>query len=457
MGRSGWGGGDLDFKTPEGEDFEMRILFVVPRWPKHSFWDVVAFKFPLLSTSLLAGLTPSPHEIRIVDESLSEVDFDQEVDLVAITAITPLAPRGYEIADQFRKRGRKVVIGGIHASWLPEEAGKHADSVAIGEADEIWAEVLEDAGRGALKPIYRQKERTDLRSLPVPRRDLFPKKGYLFHNLVQTTRGCPFDCEFCSVTALHGRTYRMRPVTEIEKEIRSLERSKAYIFFVDDNIVGNLSYAKELLTMLSHYRLRWVSQGPIHIAENDEMVSLLARAGCHGLFIGFESLREENLNLMGKRINRVAAFEKGIKKLHEAGIGVYASFVFGYDYDDSRVFDEFLEFSERNRIEGAFLPILTPFPGTRVYKRLKEEGRILTEDWSKYDMATVVFQPKRMSVEELQEGFWKVNRSFYSVRSMARRIFNPVHFQRSLIIFGPMNLGLWPAVKKAERYSKQNS
>jgi radical SAM superfamily enzyme YgiQ (UPF0313 family) len=248
----------------------------------------------------------------------------------------------------------------------------------------------------------------------------------------------------------------MRPVSEVEKEIQSLERSKAYIFFVDDNLVGNLSHARELLHMLSHYRLRWVSQGPIHIAENEEMVSLMAKAGCHGLFIGFESLRKENLDLMGKQINRIEAYERGIQRLHDAGIGVYASFVFGYDYDDPSVFDEFLEFAERNRIEGAFLPILTPFPGTRIYQRLKQEGRLLTEDWSKYDMATVVFQPKRMTIEELQEGFWKVNRSFYSFPSMLKRIFNPFHLRRSLVIFGPMNLGLWPAVKKAERYFKKS-
>ena len=435
----------------------MRITFVIPRWPRNSFWDVIAFKFPLLSTSLLAGLTPANHQLRIVDESLAEIDFDQEVDLVAITAITPLAPRAYQIADEFRRRGKKVAIGGIHASWLPDEAKVHADSVAVGEADEVWAEMLEDAEKGTMKPFYRQKERTDLSRLPVPRRDLFPPKGYLFHNLIQTTRGCPYDCEFCSVTALHGRSYRMRPVSEVEKEIQSLQRSKAYIFFVDDNLVGNLSHAKELLTMLSQYRLRWVSQGPIHIAEDEEMVSLMAKAGCHGLFIGLESLREENLSLMGKRINRVGAYERGIQKLHDAGIGVYASFVFGYDYDDPAVFDEFLEFAERNRIEGAFLPLLTPFPGTRIYQRLKQEGRILTEDWSKYDMATVVFQPKRMTVEELQEGFWKVNRSFYSVPSMAKRIFHPFHIRRSLIIFGPMNLGLWPAVKKAEGYFRRAS
>ncbi|OGQ12409.1 MAG: hypothetical protein A2026_08105 [Deltaproteobacteria bacterium RBG_19FT_COMBO_46_12] len=433
----------------------MKISFIIPRWPKDSFWDVIAFKFPLLSTSLLAGLTPSHHQIRIMDESLTEIDFNQEVDLVAITAMTPLALRGYEIADEFRRRGKKVVIGGIHASWLPEEAKVHCDSVAMGEADEVWIEMLEDAERGTMRPFYRQKERTDLSRLPIPRRNLFPPKGYLFHNLIQTTRGCPYDCEFCSVTALHGRTYRMRPVSEVEKEIQSLERSKGYIFFVDDNIVGSLSHARELLDMLSHYRLRWVSQGPIHIAENEKIVSLMAKAGCYGLFIGFESLREENINLMGKQINRIEAYGKGIQRLHDAGIGVYGSFVFGYDYDDPSVFDEFLEFAERNRIEGAFLPILTPFPGTRIYQRLKQEGRILTEDWSKYDMATVVFQPRRMTVQELQEGFWKVNRSFYSISSILKRIFNPFHIRRSLIIFGPMNLGLWPAVKKAERYFRK--
>ncbi len=430
----------------------MKIAFIVPRWPKDSFWDVVAFKFPLLSTSLLAGLTPDRHEVKILDESLSGIDFDQDIDLAAITAITPLAPRGYEMADQFRERGKKVVIGGIHASWLPEEAKAHADSVVIGEADEIWTEILEDIEKGEPRPFYRQKERTNLCHLSFPRRDLLSKKGYLFHNLVQTTRGCPFDCEFCSVTALHGKTYRMRPISEVEREIQSLERSKAYIFFVDDNLVGNTAHARELMAMLSHYRLRWVSQAPIHIAEDEELVSSMAKAGCHGLFIGFESLREENLQLMGKRINRTQAYKKGIQRLHDAGIGVYASFVFGYDYDDLSVFDEFLEFGERNRIDGAFLPILTPFPGTRIHQRLKQEGRLLTEDWSRYDMASVVFRPKRMTVEQLQEGFWKVNRSFYSPSSILKRIFLPSSFRRSLLIFGPMNLGLWPAVRKAERF-----
>jgi radical SAM superfamily enzyme YgiQ (UPF0313 family) len=430
----------------------MKIRFIVPRWPKDSFWDVITFKFPYLNTTLLAALTPQGHQVSIHDESIAPLDFDEGCDLAAITAMTPLAPRGYEIADEYRRRGVQVVMGGMHPTWLPEEAIAHCDAVVVGEADEVWAEVVRDAARGKLKRFYRQKARTDLSQMPLPRRELLPPKGYFFENTIQTTRGCPFDCEFCSVTAIYGGTYRTRPIVEVERELKTLRRAAAYIFFVDDNIVGDMRYARELFSMLSQYRLRWVSQGPISIAQNEKLVSLMAQAGCHGMFIGFESLSPENLALMGKKTNKVERYEDGIKRLHDHGIGIHGSFVFGYDYDDPSVFEKFIAFANRNRIDGAFLPILTPFPGTRIHQRLKHEGRILTEDWSKYDMATVVFQPKGMTIEQLQKGFWQVNKEFYSLRSMARRIFNPFAIRRSLIIFGPMNIGHWPAVRKAERY-----
>jgi radical SAM superfamily enzyme YgiQ (UPF0313 family) len=434
----------------------MKIKLIVPRWPKDSFWDVITFKFPTLSTTLMAALTPPEHEVTIHDESITPLDLDEACDLVAITAMTPLAPRGYEIADEYRRRGVQVVMGGMHPTWLPEEAIIHCDAVVIGEADEIWAEVLRDAERGKLKRFYQQNARTDLSHLPLPRRELLPPKGYFFENTIQTTRGCPFDCEFCSVTAIYGGTYRTRPIKEVEREIQTLRRAAAYIFFVDDNIVGDMRYARELFTMLSQYRLRWVSQGPISIAQNEKLVRLMAQAGCHGMFIGFESLSPENLALMGKKTNKVERYEAGIKRFHDHGIGVHASFVFGYDYDDPSVFEGFITFANRNKIDGAFLPLLTPFPGTRIHQRLKEEGRILTEDWSQYDMATAVFRPKGMTIEQLQEGFWWVNKEFYSVRSMARRIFQPFAIRRSLIIFGPMNIGHWPAVRKAERYFYRN-
>jgi radical SAM superfamily enzyme YgiQ (UPF0313 family) len=430
----------------------VKIKIIVPRWPKDSFWDVITFKFPSLSPTLLAALTPQGHQVHIHDEGIAPLDLDEKCDLAAITAMTPLAPRGYEIADAYRRRGVKVVMGGIHPTWLPEEAIAHCDAVVVGEADEVWAEVVRDAAHGKLKRFYQQKERTDLSLLPLPRRELLPPKGYFFENTIQTTRGCPFDCEFCSVTAIYGGTYRTRPIVEVEREIKALRRAPAYIFFVDDNIVGNMRHARELFSMLSQYRLRWVSQCPISIAQNEKLVRLMAKAGCHGMFIGFESLSPENLKLMGKKTNKVERYEAGIKRLHDHGIGVHASFVFGYDYDDPSVFEKFISFANRNRIDGAFLPLLTPFPGTRIHQRLKKEGRILTEDWSKYDMATVVFKPKGMTIEQLQEGFWWVNKEFYSLRSMARRIFQPFAMRRSLIIFGPMNIGHWPAVRKAERY-----
>jgi radical SAM superfamily enzyme YgiQ (UPF0313 family) len=430
----------------------MKIKVIVPRWPKESFWDVISFKFPLLSTTLLAALTPAGHQVSIHDEGIAPLDLDEGCDLAAITAMTPLAPRGYEIAEAYRRRGVKVVMGGIHPTWLPEEAIAHCDAVVIGEADEIWSQVVKDAAQGQLKRFYQQKERTDLSNLPLPRRELLPPKGYFFENTIQTTRGCPFDCEFCSVTAIYGGTYRTRPIAEVEQEIKALRRAPAYIFFVDDNIVGDMRYARELFSMLSQYRLRWVSQGPISIAQNEKLVRLMAQAGCHGMFIGFESLSPKNLALMGKKTNKVERYEAGIKRLHDYGIGVHASFVFGYDYDDASVFEKFISFANRNKVDGAFLPLLTPFPGTRIHQRLKKEGRIITEDWSKYDMATAVFRPKGMTIEQLQEGFWWVNKEFYSLRSMARRIFQPWAIRRSLIIFGPMNIGHWPAVRKAERY-----
>jgi len=338
----------------------MKIKFIVPRWPKDSFWDVITFKFPTLSNTLLAALTPPEHEVTIHDESIAPLDFDEACDLVAVTAMTPLAPRGYDIADEYRRRKVQVVMGGMHPTWLPEEAITHCDAVVIGEADEIWAKVVRDAERGKLKRFYQQKGRTDLSHLPLPRRELLPSKGYFFENTIQTTRGCPFDCEFCSVTAIYGGTYRTRPVKEVEREIQALRRAQAYIFFVDDNIVGDMRYARELFSMLSQYRLRWVSQGPISIAQNEKLVRLMAQAGCHGMFIGFESLSPENLALMGKKTNKVERYEAGIKRFHDHGIGIHASFVFGYDYDDPSVFEEFIAFANRNKVDGAFLPLLTP-------------------------------------------------------------------------------------------------
>lgn len=430
----------------------MHILMVVPGWPQDSFWDVLYYKFPPLAMAQLAGSTPSRHRLSYVDESLAPVDFSLEPDLVAITVMTPLAPRGYEIADRFRAKGVPVVMGGIHASNLPEEAARHADAVAVGEADETWAEILRDAEQGTLRPVYRQAGYTRMERIPPADRSIYPRSGYFFENMIQTTRGCPYRCEFCTVTSFFGGSYRVRPVDTIMEEVRGLRRTPGYVFFADDNLVARPDHARSLMERLEERPLRWVCQAPVTLGRDEEMLRRFQRAGCHGIFIGFESLNQENLGVMGKVQNNAALYEECIQRIHDHGIGVYGSFVFGYDHDTPAVFDEFLEFAERNTLDGAFLPVLTPFPGTRVHERLRREGRILTEDWRAYDMATVVYRPARMSPEELQRGFWKVNRRFYSLGSTLRRLFAPRSVRRrSHIIFAPMNLGHIPAVRKAHR------
>ncbi|MEN8257200.1 MAG: radical SAM protein [Thermodesulfobacteriota bacterium] len=436
----------------------MHILFVVPGWPKGSFWDVLFFKFPPLAMATLAGLTPEEHTISFVDESISPLDESINPDLVVITAMTPLAPRGYEIAALFRARGIKVIMGGIHASNMPEEAAQHVDCVVIGEADEIWGNILKDVENDCLQPTYRQSEYTRMEVIPTANRSIYPTKKYFFENMIQTTRGCPYKCEFCTVTSFFGGTYRPRPVSRVIDEVESLSRQAGYIFFVDDNLVAHKEHTLALLEELKNFRLRWVCQAPITIAKNEELLRKMMEAGCHGIFIGFESLNSKNIEVMGKKQNTVSFYEEAIQRIHDMGIGVYGSFVFGYDHDTPAVFDQYLEFANRTGIDGAFLPVLTPFPGTRIHKRLAEEGRILSQDWRLYDMATVVYQPKGMSVRELQEGFWQVNKGFYSISSTMRRLFRPSSLKRrSNIIFMPMNFGHVPAIRKAHRRFKNLS
>ena len=436
----------------------MHILFVVPGWPKGSFWDVLFFKFPPLSLATLAGLTPKEHRITYIDESISSLDETITPDLVAITAMTPLAPRGYEIADMFRKRGIKVIMGGIHVSNMPEEAAVHVDSVIIGEADEIWLTILKDAGENNLQPRYRQPQYTAMASVPLADRSLYPTKKYFFENMIQTTRGCPYKCEFCTVTAFFGGTYRPRPVEKVIAEVASLTRQSGYIFFVDDNFIAHKKHIDALLSELKNHRLRWVCQAPIPLAKNDELLQKMAEAGCHGIFIGFESLNAKNIEVMGKKQNTVSFYEEAIARIHAKGIGVYGSFVFGYDHDTPAVFDQYLAFADKTGIDGAFLPVLTPFPGTRIHDRLAKEGRILSHDWRLYDMATVVYQPRGMTVKQLQEGFWQVNKGFYSLPSTLRRLFRLSSLKRrSNIIFMPMNFGHIPAIRKAYKRFKHVS
>lgn len=426
----------------------MKILFIVPGWSPSNLWGQIKFKFPPLSILALAASTPEEVEVSIIDENLEKIDFNTEADLIGITVMTPQAIRAYEIADEFRSRGKKVVLGGFHVSHLPEEALNHAEAVVIGEGDRIWKEVIKDFQETRLKRVYKDNELVPLSEIKIPKRDLVKGKGYLFTNTIQTTRGCPFQCEFCSVSSFFGRSYRTRPIPLVMEELTRLRRESVFLFLVDDNLVGNRPYAKALFQEMASLQFKWASHAPLSFVNDEELLKLASRSGCLALFVGLESLSFENLSLMVKKSNLEISLTEAVKKFHDHGIGILASFILGYDHDTPDSFDKILDFCHQTKIDGALFPILTPYPGTPLRERLKKEGRILTDQWDLYDMEHVTFVPKGMSPERLQDGFEWINSSFLSWRSIFRRLFR-IH--RSLQIFGPMNFGFHNAWEKRGR------
>jgi radical SAM superfamily enzyme YgiQ (UPF0313 family) len=379
-------------------------------------------RIPNLALPILAGLSPTDVEISFTDDLLTPIDLEKdlkEVDLVGITVLSKTALRAYEIADAYRKKGIPVVLGGIHPTALPEEAKKHADSVVLGEAEEIWPHLIEDVRMGNLKPFYRQEGYTDLSKIPIPRREILPKKGYLPLDVVQVTRGCPFRCEFCTVQNFFGETYRSRPISDVVEEVRRLPHR--WIMFNDDNIIGNPSYSKELLKALIPLKKKWFGQASLTGLKKVENVELLAKSGCTGLLIGFESLSKPNLIRSQKYQNDPTEYREIIHSLHRFGIAICGSFIFGFDEDDPSVFEETVSFAIQTKLFSAIFLILTPYPGTAFYHRVKNEGRLVQDQWwllEKPEDSAPYFLPMKMGTEALREGWkraWKEFNSFPSI------------------------------------------
>ncbi len=432
----------------------MKLNIISPKWPEHSLWGQIVFRFPYLSLTSLAALTDDKWEVAVIDENCQKIDFSNLPDLVAISLMTPLANRGYKIADQYRSKGVTVILGGIHPTMMPGEAAAHADSLVIGEAEATWPQLLNDFKHNQLKTIYRPTGFHPLVNMKPPKRDILPPKTYFFTNTVQTTRGCPFNCDFCSVTSFYGRTYRTRPVAEVIREIEPM--AGRHIFFVDDNIVGKPSYAKELFKAIEPLKIRWLSQASLSIAQDRQLLRLAQKSGCKGLFIGFESLSQENLKAMGKSVNQVKKFREAIKQIHDYGIGIQGSFIFGNDHDDQTVFEDVVRFVEKSHLETAIFSVLTPFPGTRIYDRLKRENRIINTNWDLYDMNHVVFKPARMTPEQLQKGLYKAYEKLYGIPSIIKRLF-PLN--KNSLFFGIQNYGFrmaWLKTIKQSAITKQH-
>lgn len=397
----------------------MRVTLVYPSIGGR----VRAAQMQPLSIAALAGLTPKDVELRFYDDRIEAVDYDAPTDLVGISVQTFTAKRAYEIAAEFRRRNIPVAMGGFHVSAVPDEAAQHADAVVIGQAEDLWPRLLEDARSGRLQRVYRQQQRPSLRGLRYSR-DIFHGKRYLRVNMVEFGRGCPYSCGFCSVSEFFGRRKDCRPIGEVVDEIRALPRW--IVEFVDDNLIGDLPRAKELLRALIPLKIRWVAQAGIEFAFDEDLLKLAAASGCAGLLIGLESLNQESLRQMGKSARcRADQFANAIARIHAHGIRICASFLFGYDHDTPEAFQNTLTFANEQKFALALFNHLTPFPGTPLYREMQTQQRLRFDRWwltPGFRWGDVVFDPKNFSAGDLANACRQNRRSFYHPASILRRV-----------------------------------
>jgi radical SAM superfamily enzyme YgiQ (UPF0313 family) len=413
----------------------MKILLISPTIDADKRTNK-SLMMPQLALYILEGLTPREHEVRIVEEEIDDIDFDQDTDLVGISCMTANAPRAYELCQEFKKRGRTVVLGGVHPTILPDEAMQYADSVVIGEAEGVWETLLNDFQLNKLKSKYHN---------PLPDLGKYVHKDFkkilkkrLFSLFpIMTTRGCPYHCDFCCVTNLFGKKIRHVPV---ENVVRDIQESGAKNFmFLDDNIIGHARYAKELFRAIKPLKIKWVGQASISLlVGDDELMQLAAESGCKALFFGIESVSTEQLLHLRKAIKEVEQLENALKKIKKMGILIHASMVFGFDNDTKETFNDTVRFLIKNKVSSVSFNILTPYPGTKTYDDLKKENRLISTDWRHYNHNTVVFKPKNMTPYELQVGKIKARKLFYSMPSILLRFLGNLY---SPIIYLATNYG----------------
>jgi radical SAM superfamily enzyme YgiQ (UPF0313 family) len=377
-----------------------------------------------LQLGVLAGLTPDHHEIILVDDRINPVEYDEPTDLVAINVEIYMAKRAYEISSEFRKRGVPVVLGGIHASMMPEEAAQHADSVIIGDAEAVWEEVLRDFENHRLK-----KEYLSYPSVPHPgkfaRRSIYRNNRYLPLTLLQFGRGCPFTCSFCSISVYFKNNNYFRKVDEVIAEIQSQPRKM--LFFVDDNIIGDKEQAKQLFRALIPLKIKWVGQASLNMTEDPELLSLMEKSGCMGLVIGFESYSDKGLQEYNKTPNSLTSYEKQIRLLRSHRINIWAAFVLGHDGETTETLQKTLDFTIRQKFAFVAFNILMPYPKTEMYRKLEKEGRLLYNgEWwlhPDYRFNYAAFKPKNMTADELTGFVYYMRKKFNSIPVILRRVF----------------------------------
>lgn len=387
-----------------------------------SVWPLrMSFREAPLTGTLLAALVPPELDLDVtyVDGSVSRIPLEERFDLVAISLITGMAPRGYALADHFRSRGAKVILGGIHVSLLPEEARGHADALVVGFAEQTWPQLLRDWHAGVLRAVYEHRGAALVDGLPLPRRDLQKPLGYVMPRTVNATRGCRQACDFCVAPAV-PLVWSTRPVGEVVDDIRSLRGST--FAFHDLNLTDDVEYAKELFAALRPLRKTWGGLVSTKVARDSELLDLMAESGCSYLLIGFESVSTAALSGMRKRFNAPDHYRDVVAALHERHMVVQGCFIFGLDDDKPEVFDQTVAAIDELRIDIPRFALYTPFPNTLAYRRLKSENRLLHENWRYYDTQHVVIKPTHMSPGELDRGFIRAWRDSFKLGLAAKRL-----------------------------------
>lgn len=393
--------------------------------------------FPPLNLLMLAACASRSHNVKIIDEIVERIVIPDDTDLVGITIpTTAYALRAYEIADECRRMGEYVVLGGMHASVLPEEALLHADTVVCGEAESIWPRLIEDFSHGVTQNTYRMSQQNSLVGLPSPRRDLVNPKKYIFPNLIQATRGCNRHCIYCSISSFNDRKHRCRPLDEVIEEIRPF--SGTFVPIIDDNLFGNLDYAKNLMRSLIPLHIRWASQIPIEYFADKEILELAVRSGCKHILAGLESSSSQSLIEAGRKRFDTDVLKKIFRDLGENGITSWVHFIFGFDSDTPEVFENTCEYARELGIPIVVFHILTPYPGTPLFAQMEEQRRLLTKNWLLYDGKHAVFRPNNMSSEQLRDGFIRAWKAFYGFHSIYSRLMMNKQFRGSTLM---INLG----------------
>jgi radical SAM superfamily enzyme YgiQ (UPF0313 family) len=400
----------MSWPLPKKKNSSTRVLLISPHPSGTTTSNDAVFPFPFLGLTQIASAFPPHYDVQIVDERVSSISGKEEADIVFITTLSFSAHRAYALADLFRQRGIPVVIGGVHATIVPEEASPHVTSVVIGEAENVIDQLLSDFEQGRLAAEYHSESHPDLENIPNPSIHLLNWRHRVFLSAIQTSRGCPKSCAFCSVPKISGSTLRLKSLSAVEKELQSLKHLRArYLFVVDDNFTVMKDRALAIMDLFRHYGYRWMGFSNLSVSEDEKFLRALRESGCISLFIGFESLHNQGFFSKNRSYDSPESIRQAIRCIHDHNIGIQGSFIFGFDEDTVDVFQETVSFIQDTGIELPAVCILTPFPGTPLFDSLDQENRLIHKNWSQYDTHHVVFKPQNMSAEDLQQGYaWAV-------------------------------------------------